>query len=188
MGANGRPRGRRRRWSSPPCGLPLLLLVVGGCGNSPIGPRICPRPATEEPIPVCVGTVTGNAFSSLGAEGELLKYDGGAFFRIHHGLGVVPNYPRAFLSNSRFIDAPDTDELPRSLAPAAGNQFEIKALTDTYIDILNGTCVDENFLLVQTEAPGLDTAPIQGSLRGCTDLRARLDDVDDEAGDGGARP
>ncbi len=164
------------RWSPA---LPLLLVSLG-CGNSPIGPRICDRPATDEPVPVCEGHISGNSFSSLTSEGELLAYRGGAFYRVFHGLGVVPNYPRAYLSFSRYIDAPVEDGLPRSVAPAAGNQFEVKALTDEYIDFVNGTCDDNTFIIVETEAPSIDTAPIQGDLTGCADLRASL------AGDGGA--
>jgi len=154
--------------------LAILFVACTGCGNSPIGPRICDRPATEEPIDVCEGFVEGNAFSSLTADGELLAFRGGAFYRMHHGLGVVPNYPRAFLSFTRFVDGQLEDELPRSIAPAAGNQFEVKALTDEYIDFLNGTCDDNQFILVQTEAPGIGTAPVQGLLDGCSDLEDRL--------------
>lgn len=154
--------------------LSAAALATSAC-SIPIGPDICDRPATPKPKRVCVGTVTGNTFSSLGRSGELLWFPGGAFYRINHGLGSTPLMPQAALSFDRFTNHDDGGSASNSLAQVGGNHFEVKNRTAEYLDVLNGTCIDA-YLLVEASLPGNDEPPFQGRFDGCHHLDELLRD------------
>lgn len=79
--------------------------------------------------------------------GDLLHFPGGAFVQIFHGLGVVPSEWNAYLSFERCGG-------DGAIAEAAGNQVQLEAMDEQSITLLNGTCVDDFFLLVTARAGG----------------------------------
>jgi len=96
----------------------------------------CDRPATEEPWHYDEGSRDDGVYMTSGWYGELLYFPGGAHYRIHHRLGEVPHWFQFYLSFER-------DGLGSgSLAQAAGNQVEVKAIDDETITVINGSCVD----------------------------------------------
>jgi hypothetical protein len=152
--------------------------AVSGCDLlNEIGPEICRRPLSEDPVEFRGGEVVGRTYSTspwdgggvpLGGGGaapassdeggakplsELLHFPGGAFYRIYHNLGVIPQGVQLYLSFSEYgVPIAGEDEgfggYTGSIAPAAGNQAELKKISDTYIDVLNGSCVDYWLLAV----------------------------------------
>jgi hypothetical protein len=114
----------------------VAALALWGCGDAI--PDTCPRPESAEPREYSQGTTNleDGWYDSVAAEGELLHYPGGAYYRIYHSLWCVPRHVEVWLSFSRY----QADGA--SQAPAAGNQAEIKARDETSITILNGSCVE----------------------------------------------
>lgn len=137
--------------------LGVVLITAGaGCGNSPIGPKICDRPATEEPIPIHEGERFGHVFQTSGwgsieEEDEFLRFDGGRYYEIHHNLGVMPVAVYGYVSFERYGLAEG------SVSETAGNQMEIKALDENTVTVLNGSCT-EYYLRVVVVGPGEDGA------------------------------
>jgi hypothetical protein len=133
-------------------------LLAAGCENLGIGPEICARPESAEPTPYKGGSVENGVYMSaiLGEQPEeLLHFPGGAYYNIYHQLeeegpdgepmAVVPRWFQFYLSFERY------GTRGSSLAPAAGNQAEVKAVNDQYITVLNATCSDY-WLLVMAGA------------------------------------
>lgn len=125
------------------CRLVGLLACLLGCSTlSEIGPETCDRPESAEPIDYRGGTVQDGVYMSADWYGELLAFPGGAYYRIHHELGEVPRWVEPLLSFER-------DGLGSgSVAPAAGNQVEIKAIDAETVTLVNGTCTDYYLLLI----------------------------------------
>lgn len=136
--------------------LALGALIVAattsvGCSNG-----ICSRPVTEDPVVFRGGEVIGDTYRTSDFDGDLLYFPGGGFYEIHHRLGERPVSFAAYLSFER-------DGIKSgSVAPAAGNQVELKAMDETSITLLNGSCSDY-FLLVQAFASGTGGAGGEGS-------------------------
>ncbi|HHH27999.1 MAG TPA: hypothetical protein ENK57_06605 [Polyangiaceae bacterium] len=129
----------------------LLSGVIACDAINQIGPEICRRPIDDEPIAFCGGDVEDGIYMSsdwgaaLDSSGEdLLYFPGGEYYRIHHRLGVRPRQIQLYLSFS----PKGTTESP--VAPAAGNQATIREVTDTYIDVLNESCVEYYLLVIAT--------------------------------------
>ncbi|MBM4356669.1 MAG: hypothetical protein FJ096_01020 [Deltaproteobacteria bacterium] len=111
-----------------------LALAIAGCGGPP--PTICKRPLTEEPVPYTQGTVEDGVYMTSDWNGAFLPFQGGSYYEIHHGLGEVPRWWQCYLSF-------ESDGLGSgSVAQAAGNEVELKAIDDETLTVLNGTCVD----------------------------------------------
>lgn len=139
----------------------IAAMAAAGCGNSPIGPKICDRPATDEPIPIHEGQRIGNVFQTSGwgsieDEDELLYFDGGRYYEIHHNLGAVPVAVHGYVSFERYGLAEG------SVSETAGNQMEVKALDENTVTVLNGSCT-EYYLRVVVIGPGDDGSGGSGS-------------------------
>jgi len=122
------------------------VLLLGACDAGNGFPDTCDRPATAEPRDFVGGTVTDGVYRSSDWYGDLLHFPGGAYYRIHHQLGAVPLWIELYLSFERHGLAEG------SVAPAAGNQAEIKQVDADTLTVLNGTCT-EYWLLVVAGAP-----------------------------------
>lgn len=130
----------------------LIVTATTGCPTN-----ICDRPATAEPIVFKGGEVIGNTYRTSDFDGDLLSFPGGGFYEIHHQLGERPVSWVAYLSFER--DGMGSG----SVALAAGNQVELKAMDETSITVLNGSCSDY-FLIVQ--AFGSDAGGAGGADEG----------------------
>lgn len=114
----------------------IAALALLGCADVGAGLQACARPATEAPRAYTGGTVEDGVYMTSPWHGELLSFTGGAWYEIHHELGEVPQWFQFYLSFER-------DGLGSgSVAHAAGNQVEVKAIDDQTLTVLNGTCVD----------------------------------------------
>jgi hypothetical protein len=135
----------------------ILLSTSAGCNalNS-IGPEICRRPQDDEPIVFKGGSVVNGVYmsSEWGYDEPLLRFPGGEYYEIHHGLGQIPRSIDFWVSFSArpFDAAEDDDSRGNSIAPAAGNQAEIKDVTEETLTVLNGSCVD--YYLMVVASPG----------------------------------
>ncbi len=135
------PRRRRRKGSRELLVAALCGLGLAGCGDLGIGPELCDRPESGDPIAFRGGTLKNGVYMSSDWDGELLHFTGGAYYVVYHRLGEQPRWVQLYLSFER-------DGLgSASVAPAAGNQAEIKAIDSETITVLNGSCVNY-FLLV----------------------------------------
>ncbi|MSP26834.1 MAG: hypothetical protein EXR75_17175 [Myxococcales bacterium] len=116
-----------------------LSAALVGCGTPPV---ICERPATEEPVSYAGGSIEDGVYMSSDWSGELLQFDGGAYYEFHHGLGERPRWWTFYLSFER-------DGLGSgTLAAAAGNQAEVRALDAETITVVNASCADYWLLAV----------------------------------------
>lgn len=140
-----RPLSRLGRWAVL-SGSSVLL----GCTAPSIGPEICARPETEQPSDYKAGFSEDGVYMSADWDGELLAYPGGAFYRIHHGLGEEPRWWNVYLSFNRYglRDKQENGLADGSLSEAAGNQAEVKAIDAETITILNGSCGEYYMLAV----------------------------------------
>jgi len=105
---------------------------LSGC--SEIGPETCSRPETELPKTFSGGSVESGVYMSSAWDGELLDFPGGAYYRLEHKLGAVPRWWMFYLSFE--LDGLGSG----SLAQAAGNQVEVKGISDEAITVVNGSC------------------------------------------------
>jgi hypothetical protein len=151
-----RDPGRGRARTRAPIGVAATLLAAAlalalvplGCGvASAIKPTTCDRSnEANPPILYTEGTVEDAIFMSSPWTGELLDFPGGRRYLIEHKLGKAPRSVELFLSFSRYGASGDDG----SLAPASGNQAEIRCVNDKYITIANYSCVDYWLLVVAT--------------------------------------
>ncbi len=112
---------------------PLLFGTATGCTNAP---TICKRPRTDQPIPYTGGTTEHGVYMTSDWDGELLYYPGGSYYTLHHNLGERPRWWQCWLSFEKDGVASG------SVAQAAGNEVELKALDENTLTVLNGTCID----------------------------------------------
>jgi len=124
--------------------LAAVLSLTAGCG---IGPDTCSRPESDEPTLYCGGAVSGHTYSSSEWNKDLLHFPGGAYYNIHHRLGSRPDGVSFYLSFERdgLADA--------SVAPAAGNQVEMKHVDDRSITVVNGSCAEYWLVAVAWTSP-----------------------------------
>jgi hypothetical protein len=101
----------------------------------------CDRPESDTPRPYKGGEIIGDTYMSSDWDGDLLHFPGGAYYEIHHDLGVKPVGFRFYLSFER------SGSSEASVAQAAGNQAEMKYIDDKIINVVNGSC-SEYYLLV----------------------------------------
>ena len=133
-------------------GLSILCLVTSltalGGSDNPIGPSICPRPESEEPMPYKGGNTLGTNYEKADWHGRWLYWPGGAFYEIHHNLGQVPAAVDFWLSFDEYgIKNGD------SATHAAGNQVELKAVDEWTITVVNGSCSDYYLRVVASIGP-----------------------------------
>ncbi len=114
------------------CTFPLLV----GCDEGNGFPVTCDRPESDEPTAYKGGSTDNGVYQSAAWNGEYLYFPGGAYYEIHHQLGEVPDWFAFYVSFER--DGIGSG----SLAQAAGNLVEIKAISDQSITVVNGTCAD----------------------------------------------
>ena len=127
----------------------LLLataLVRSACDAGNGFPDICDRPATSEPVDYRGGAVTDGVYRSSEWDGDLLHFPPGAYYRVHHQLGSVPLWIELYLSCERHGLADG------SVAPAAGNQVELKQVDADSVTVLGGTCTEYWLLVVAGSA------------------------------------
>ncbi|MBM4373864.1 MAG: hypothetical protein FJ095_02180 [Deltaproteobacteria bacterium] len=110
------------------------LLFATGCGSPP--PTICKRPLTDEPVPFKEGTIEDGVYMTSDWDGALLPFPGGTYYELHHGLGERPRWWTCWVSF-----APN-GVASGSVAQAAGNEVELKAIDGETLTVMNGTCVD----------------------------------------------
>lgn len=138
-----------RMWSK----LFVLAGLVLSCGCSvinSIGPN-CDRSATNNPaIPYDEGTTENGVYMSSPWAGELLWFPAGMRYELTHDLGTTPRFVDLWLSFDHCGTKTST------VARAAGNQAEVRQVTDKKILIVNGSCSDYWLLVVAgtgTDAP-----------------------------------
>ena len=127
---------------------PFVFGAATGCSTPP---TICKRPRTETPIPYTDGTTEHGVYMTSDWDGELLYYPAGAYYTLHHNLGERPRWWQCWLSFERDGVANG------SVALAAGNEVELKAIDDTTLTVLNGTCIDF-WLLCDVGGTGTETS------------------------------
>jgi hypothetical protein len=64
-------------------------------------------------------------------------------YEIEHNLGQMPRFWQFYLSFDRAFN-PDGGEL----APASGNQAELRSIDETKMIVVNGSCVDYWLLVI----------------------------------------
>jgi hypothetical protein len=133
-----------------------LAAASAGCGVfAEVGPSTCSRSAENNPETLYTqGTVEGGVYMSSPWSGarandddDLLYFPGGMRYDIRHQLGVSPRWWQLYLSFDREGTTTGT------LALAAGNQAEVRDVTDERLLVVNGSCV-EYWLLVVAGADG----------------------------------
>ena len=129
----------------------VLLALASGCTAG-----ICDRPESAEPTPFTGGDVIGDMYRTSAFDGDLLHFPGGAYYKIHHGLGEVPIDVRFFLSFARDGDGSAT------VSQAAGNQVEMTERNAETLTVLNGSCADY-FLIVHAYRGPTGTGGAGGS-------------------------
>ena len=181
----GRGRGARVGLFALLVASVALLGLTAGCSTlNDIGPEICRRPNTEEPLNYCGGEITGDTYRSASWNGELLAFPGGQFYRIHHRLGVIPSGIQLYLSfNAGGVTPGSNGDYVGSIAQAAGNQAEIKRVTEEYVDIVNGSCIDYFLLAVIW---GEDDAAAGGGGAGGAGGASGTGGIESDLGAGGA--
>ncbi len=120
----------------------LVSAWLTGCVAPPIGTELCRRPETDEPIDYVGGDVENGVYRSADPYGELLHFPGGAFYRLHHELGEQPRWWQFYVSFER------NGLTDGSVALAAGNQAELKAIDDETITVVNASCAEYWLLAV----------------------------------------
>lgn len=138
-----------------------MLIGLPACSTlNEIGPEICRRPIDDEPICYAGGETLDGIYMTSAWDGPLLYFPGGEFYQLRHGLGAVPQVvvPYVAFNGAGITTEPGeggaSEERPGSIAPATGNQAEIKRVTDEYIEVLNGSCVDYWLRVVAYGAEG----------------------------------
>lgn len=124
--------------------LAVGLLTACDAGNG--FPVICDRPESEEPSNYTGGGIVDGVYwtsdweiqedhpDSAIVDGKPLYWSGGAYYRIHHGLGEMPDWFQFYLSF-------EPDGLTEGkVSQAAGNQVEVESIDEETITIVNGTC------------------------------------------------
>ena len=126
--------------------LASMALVMGALGCdavASIGPDICDRSEQGNPAQLySQGTVEGGIYMSSDWDGELLYFPGGMRYSIEHKLGEVPRFWQFYLS----FDQEGTKTGVVSLS--AGNQAELRGISETHMEVVNGSCAAYWLLVV----------------------------------------
>jgi hypothetical protein len=140
----------KRFWAvlATACAAVVVVLAATASGTG-CAAQICRRPEKPEPTVFKGGEIVGDMYRTSGFEGDLLHFPGGAFYEIHHNLGVRPTSVAFFLSFKR------DGLMSGTVAQAAGNQVELKAMDENTMRILNGSCADY-YLIVQAFRDGAE--------------------------------
>ncbi|MBW2454322.1 MAG: hypothetical protein JRI68_07420 [Deltaproteobacteria bacterium] len=136
-------------WRVFRCGQTVAATVLAAglltaCDEGNGFPTTCDRPESEDPLNYKEGGIVDGVYwtsdfavktgESPIVDGEPLHWPGGAYYRIHHGLGEMPDWFLFYLSF-------EPDGLTEGkVALAAGNQVEVESIDEETITIVNGTC------------------------------------------------
>lgn len=80
--------------------------------------------------------LTAKVYETSGPEGPFLPFDGGAVYRIQHGLGIKPSLTLSYLSFSEYPENPGGG----GSTQAAGNQVIVLKQDEQEIVLKNDTC------------------------------------------------
>ncbi|MDI1429278.1 hypothetical protein [Polyangium sorediatum] len=144
--------GRATRWGIVAAA--LALVGSSGCNaiNS-IGPNCDRSTETNTPVRYTEGTVEHGVYMSAPWNGELLWFPAGMRYELEHGLGEVPRFVDIWLSFKKCGTGEST------IAPAAGNQAELRTVDTNKLVIVNGSCVDYWLLVVAGTGDGEPNPP-----------------------------
>jgi len=161
--------------------LPALMVLAAlstACSYvNELGPSTCDRSESDnKAILYTEGTIDGSVYRSAEVDCagrgldkskcELLYFPGGMRYQIEHkltdggGKGVVPDWWQFDLSFDQY-----GAEGGSTLAPAAGNQAELREVDDKNLLVVNGSC-SEYWLLV---VAGTGAPPDAGAADAGTD-------------------
>ena len=132
----------------------LALAGSSGCNAiNAIGPN-CDRSADNNPpVRYTEGTVANGVYMSAPWNGELLWFPAGMRYELTHDLGEVPRFVDIWLSFDRCGTKKST------VAPASGNQAELRTVDAEKLVIVNGSCVDYWLLVVAGTGDGEPDPP-----------------------------
>ncbi|MRG95284.1 hypothetical protein [Polyangium spumosum] len=135
--------GITTRWVMLAGALVLALVGSSGCNTiNALGPN-CDRSAENNtPVRYVEGTVENGVYMSTPWKGELLWFPAGMRYELEHGLGEVPRFVDIWLSFNKCGTKDST------VAPASGNQAELRTVDANKLVIVNGSCVDYWLLVV----------------------------------------
>jgi len=156
----------------------LSLLALGSFGGfvsatgcsvvNSLGPN-CDRSLTgNEPIEYVEGAVESGVYMSSPWTGELLWFPAGMRYELRHDLGAMPRFVQLWLSFDHCGTKSST------VAPAAGNQAELREVTDEHLIIVNGSCSDYWLLVIAGTGDGEPDSPSMGD--------GGVEDAGDDAG------
>lgn len=152
------PRTRRRLTTSAAiailCGLSLAQV---GCGvGGFLGATSCDRSEkSNPPLRYTEGTVEDGIYMSSAWDGELLYFPSGMRYLIEHKLGRVPRHWEFYLSFDQFGSKTGV------VAPASGNEAELRGVDEETMTVVNGSCVE--YWLLVTASAGEDGGADGGS-------------------------
>ncbi len=124
--------------------------TLGGCDViTSVGPKSCDRSEkANPPVDYTEGTVEGGIYMSSPWDKDLLFFPGGMQLRLFHHLGTTPRQIQAYVAfDEKGVDG-------GLLAPAAGNEVVVSAITPEAITVTNGGCADF-WLLITAETTAL---------------------------------
>jgi len=132
----------------------LSILGVASCSQiNNIGPN-CDRSAEKNPpIRYTEGKVESGVYMSSPWAGELLWFPAGMRYELPHGLGEVPRFVDLWLSFDHCGTKSST------VAPAAGNQAELREIDKDKLVVVNGSCVDYWLLVIAGTGDGKPNPP-----------------------------
>jgi hypothetical protein len=140
----------------------VLGLGSAGCGNPlGIGPDTCDRSLKNNPpIVYSDGTIVNGAYQTSDWGGEWLYFPGGMHYRLEHKLGASPTWVVPYLSFADHgigsgVDADGGEADGGIAAVGAGDPFGVIGSDDTYLTVVNATCVTYFLRVVAgTATPG----------------------------------
>lgn len=140
-------------------GAALALLATTGCNEiNKIGPNCERSPEANPPVRYVEGTVENGVYMSTpwdGGEQGLLWFPGGMRYELVHELGDTPRFVDLWLSFNRS----GTDA--GTLAPASGNQAELRTADADKLIVVNGSCIDYWLLVVAGTGDATPEAPLE---------------------------
>jgi hypothetical protein len=124
----------------------IALATATGCNEiNKLGPNCERSGEANPPVRYVEGTVEGDVYMSTpwdGGDEGLLWFPGGMRYELVHGLGDEPRFVELWLSFDRFGTRSST------VAPASGNQAELRTADADKLIIVNGSCIDYWLLVV----------------------------------------
>lgn len=126
-----------------------LAALAGALGCDRLPPTTCDRSDEGNPVVrYSEGTMEAGVYMSSPWDGDLLYFPGGMRYALEHKLGKAPRWVTSYLS---------FDAQGGALAPAAGNQVELREVGATTLTVVNDSCVD--YWLLVTAGAGSTSSP-----------------------------